>query len=56
MTSVYRDTHGILFIDDLERQQTINNDRYVAQLEHLKEEIEKKTPHVKSKKCSYHTV
>lgn len=54
MASVFWDAHGILFIDYLEKGQTINSDRYIAQLGRLKTEIENKRPHMKKKKVLFH--
>ncbi|KAL7724069.1 hypothetical protein ACLKA6_012721 [Drosophila palustris] len=51
MASVFWDAHGIIFIDYLQKGQTINSDYYMALLERLKDEIAKKRPHMAKKKC-----
>ncbi|XP_054734619.1 histone-lysine N-methyltransferase SETMAR-like [Anastrepha obliqua] len=51
MTSVFWDAHGIIFIDYLQKGQTINSDYYIALLERLKDEIAKKRPHMAKKKA-----
>jgi len=51
---LFWDTHGILFIDYLEKGKTINTDYYCALLERLKDEIAKKRPHMKKKKILFH--
>ena len=53
MASVFWDTHGILFIDYLEKGKTINSDYYCALLDRLKKEITKKRPHMQRKKFSF---
>ena len=42
MASVFWDSHGILFIDYLEKGKTINSEYYMALLERLKAEIDAK--------------
>jgi hypothetical protein len=42
LASVLWDARGILFIDNLEKGQTINNEYYMALLERLNDEIKKK--------------
>ena len=42
MASVFWDSHGILFIDYLEKGETINSEYYMALLERLKAEIDAK--------------
>lgn len=54
MASVFWDAHGIIFIDYLQKGQTINSDYYIALLERLKAEIAKKRPHLKKKKVLFH--
>lgn len=54
MASVFWDARGIIFIDYLEKGQTINSDYYTALLEQLKDEIAKKRPHLKKKKVLFH--
>ena len=53
-SSVFWDTHAILFIDYLEKGRTINGEYYMALLMRLKEEIAKKRPQMKKKKVLYH--
>lgn len=43
MASVFWDTHGVIFIDYLEKGKSINSDYYIDLLVRLKEEIAKKT-------------
>jgi histone-lysine N-methyltransferase SETMAR len=54
MASVFWDAHGIIFIDYLQKGQTINSDYYIALLERLKDEIAKKRPHLARKKVLFH--
>ncbi|KAL7723955.1 hypothetical protein ACLKA6_019947 [Drosophila palustris] len=54
MASVFWDAHGIIFIDYLQKGQTINSDYYMALLERLKAEIAKKRPHMAKKKVLFH--
>jgi len=54
LTSVFWDTHGIIFIEYLEKGKTINSDYYITLLECLKDEILKKRPHFKKKKVLFH--
>ncbi|GFU02053.1 putative DD34D transposase [Trichonephila clavipes] len=54
MASVFWDTHGIILIDYLKKEKTINSDYYVALLERLKDEIAEKRPHLKKKKVLLH--
>ncbi|KAM8718589.1 hypothetical protein ACLKA7_001318 [Drosophila subpalustris] len=54
MASVFWDAHGIIFIDYLQKGQTINSDYYMALLERLKDEIAKKRPHMAKKKVLFH--
>lgn len=51
--SVFRDPRGILFIDYLEKDKTINSEYYMALLDRLSVEIKKKQPHIQKKKCCY---
>ena len=50
MASVFRDAHGIIFIDYLEKGKTINSDYYTAR----QAEIVKKRPHMAKKKILFH--
>jgi hypothetical protein len=52
MASVFWDARGIIFIDYLEKGQTINSEYYISLLERLSEEIKKKWLHLKKKKSS----
>jgi hypothetical protein len=45
------DSHGIIFIDHLEKGQTINSNYNTALLERFHDEIKKKNPHNNIKKC-----
>lgn len=54
MASVFWDTHGILFIDYLEKGKTINSEYYMALLDRLSEEIKKKRPQTQKKKVLFH--
>jgi hypothetical protein len=47
MASVFWDARGIIFIDYFEKGQTINIEYYIALLERLNDEINKKQPHLK---------
>jgi hypothetical protein len=47
---VLRDARGIIFIDYLEKGQTINKKYYMALLERLNDEIKKKTAPFEEKK------
>ena len=51
MTSVFCDAHGILLIDYLEKDKTINSDYYMALLDPLSAVIKKKRPYMQ-KKCT----
>ncbi|KAM8707598.1 hypothetical protein ACLKA7_014689 [Drosophila subpalustris] len=54
VASIFWDAHGIIFIDYLQKGQTINSDYYMALLERLKDEIAKKRPHMAKKKVLFH--
>lgn len=54
MASVFWDAHGIIFIDYLQKGQTINSDYYIALLERLKIKIAEKRPHLAKKKVLFH--
>ena len=54
LASVFWDTHGIVFIDYLEKGRTINSEYYMALLLRLKEEIAKKRPQMKTKNVLFH--
>jgi hypothetical protein len=49
LASVFWYVRGIIFIDYLEKGQTINSKYYIALLERLNDEIQKKRPHLKKK-------
>jgi hypothetical protein len=51
MASVIWDELGIIFIDYLEKDQTINRKYYIVLLEHINDEIKRKRPHLKKKKA-----
>ena len=53
LVCVFWDGHGILVIEYLENRKTINSEYYMALLVHMKEEIAKKQPQMKKKKCSF---
>jgi hypothetical protein len=53
MASVFWDARGIhIFIDYLAKDQTFNSEYYIALLERLNDEINKKQPHSKKKKSA----
>ena len=54
MASIFWDAHCILFIDYLEKGKTINSDYYMALLDRLSVEIERKRPHMQKKKVLFH--
>lgn len=54
MASVFWDVRGVIFIDYLEKGNTINSEYYIALLERLKAEIAKKRPHMAKKKILFH--
>ena len=54
MASVFWDAHGVLFIDYLEKGETINSERYIGQLMRLKDEIAEKRLQMKKKKVLFH--
>jgi IS1 family transposase len=53
LASVLRDARGILFIDYLEKGQTIKKKYYMALLERLNDEIKKKMVLFEEKKCCF---
>jgi 5S rRNA maturation endonuclease (ribonuclease M5) len=56
LASVLRDARGIIFIDYLEKGQNINSEYYMALLEHLNDEIKKKTAPFEKKSARKCTV
>lgn len=54
MATIFWDSHGVIFIDYLEKGKTINSEYYTQLLDHLKEEIGKKRPHLAKKKVLFH--
>ena len=54
LASVFWDAQGIIFVDYLEKGQTINSDYYINLLERLKAEIAEKRPHLAKKKILFH--
>ena len=53
LASIFWDVQGILFFNHLEKGKTVNSEYYITLLMHLKEEIVKKQPQMKKKKCSF---
>ena len=53
MASVFWDGHGVIFIDYLEKGQTIIGAYYAALLDRLFDEIRKKRSHLKKKKSFF---
>jgi IS1 family transposase len=53
LESVLRDARGIIFIDYLEKSQTINRKYNMALLERLNDEIKKKMAPFEEKKCCF---
>jgi hypothetical protein len=51
LASASRDARGIIFIDYLEKGQTINSEYYMALLERLNDEIKRKSAPFEEKKC-----
>ena len=54
MAHVFWDPHGVLFIDYLEKGETINSERYIGQLMRLKNEMGEKRLQMKKKKVLFH--
>ena len=54
LASVFWDVQGILFINYLEQERTINSECYIALLVCLKEEIAKKLSQIRKKKVFFH--
>ena len=54
MATVFWDTHGILFIDYLEKGETINSYYYMVLLDLLSAEIKKKRPRMQKEKVLFH--
>ena len=54
LAGVFWDVQGILFIDYLEKERTINREYYIALLVHLKKEITKKQLQMNKKKVLFH--
>jgi hypothetical protein len=54
MASVFWDARGIIFIDYLEKGQTINSEYYIVLLERLNDEIKIKRPYLRKKKVLFH--
>ncbi|GBL87739.1 hypothetical protein AVEN_81350-1 [Araneus ventricosus] len=52
MATVFWDASGILYVDYLEKGQTINGEYYASLLHRLREEINEKCPHLAKKKFS----
>ena len=54
LASVFWDAQGILFIDYLEKERTINSDYYITLLVRLKKEIAPKTSTNEEEKAIFH--
>lgn len=54
MATVFWDSHGIIFIDYLEKGKTITGVYYASLLDQLKVEIAQKRPHLQKKKILFH--
>ena len=54
MASAFWDAHGVLFIVYLEKDKTINSERYIDQLMRLKNEIGEKWLQMEKKKVLFH--
>lgn len=54
MASVFWEVRGIIFIDYPEKGSTINSDYYIELLDHLKDKIIEKWPHMSKKKVLFH--
>jgi [histone H3]-lysine36 N-dimethyltransferase SETMAR len=54
MASVFWEVRGIIFIEYLEKGQTINSEYNIALLERLNDKIKKKRTHLKKKKVLFH--
>ena len=54
LDSVFWDSHGILFIDYLEKGGSINNEYHMVLLVRLKQTIAKNRPHIEKRKVLFH--
>ncbi|XP_055615314.1 histone-lysine N-methyltransferase SETMAR-like [Toxorhynchites rutilus septentrionalis] len=54
LASVFWDTHGIIFIDYLQKRKTITGEYCAALLDKLNDDIKKKQPHLAKKKVLDH--
>ncbi|XP_011647659.1 histone-lysine N-methyltransferase SETMAR-like [Pogonomyrmex barbatus] len=54
IATFFWDSHGIVFIDYLEKGKTITGVYYASLIDKLKTEIAKKRPHLKKKKVLFH--
>jgi [histone H3]-lysine36 N-dimethyltransferase SETMAR len=54
LASVLRDARGIIFIDYLEKDQSIHSEYNISLLERLNDKFKKKRPHLKKKKVLFH--
>lgn len=54
LATVFWDARGIIFIDYLEKGQTITGEYYASLLDRLNEKIQEKRPHLKKKKILFH--
>jgi hypothetical protein len=53
MATVFWDSHGIIFVDYLEKGKTINGEYYAGLLQRLDTEIKNKRPHLAKKKILF---
>ncbi|KAL1454589.1 hypothetical protein WDU94_010809 [Cyamophila willieti] len=54
MATVFWDARGVIFVDYLEKGQTINSAYYVTLLDTLNEKLKEKRPHLAKKKVLFH--
>ncbi|KAL1460741.1 hypothetical protein WDU94_012693 [Cyamophila willieti] len=54
MATVFWDARGVIFVDYLEKGQTINSAYYVTLLDTLNEKLKEKRPHLGKKKVLFH--
>jgi histone-lysine N-methyltransferase SETMAR len=54
MATVFWDSYGIIFVDYLEKDKTINGEYYAGLLQRLDTEIKNKRPHLAKKKILFH--
>ena len=56
MATVFGDNHGVIFIDYLKKEETINGKYYANPLNIVNDEIDKKQPHLVKKCCFTKTI